>query len=104
MGKIGNDKFFGKIYWDKSREELHKIIEEKLSLIASNVARHMIMDWRQLADSNVHDPNPTHVGEHDLITMIEFLERYDTEECEVFLQSLAVHKRIKKYRWLDSDV
>ena len=38
MGKIGNDKFFGKIYWDKSREELHKIIEEKLTLIAKGVS------------------------------------------------------------------
>ena len=86
MGKIGNDKFYGKIYWDKTQEELHEIIHQKLRVLADCVAKHMIMDWRSLADSNVHDPNPTHVGEHDLITMIEFLERYDTEEWgEVFL-------------------
>ena len=90
MGKIGNDKFYGKIYWDKTQEELHEIIHQKLRVLADCVAKHMIMDWRSLADSNVHDPNPTHVGEHDLITMIEFLERYDTEEWgEVFLSKFV---------------
>ena len=104
MGKIGNDKFYGKIYWDKTQEELHEIIHQKLRVLADCVAKHMIMDWRSLADSNVHDPNPTHVGEHDLITMIEFLERYDTVGRSIFIKVCAVHKRSKKYRWLDSDV
>ena len=86
MGKLSDDKFFGKIYYDKSEDELHKIIEEKLSTIANSVARHIIMDWRPVQDADPYDPNPSRLGEHDLITICEFLQRYTTEDwAEVFL-------------------
>ena len=79
-------KFFGEIYYDKTEEELHQIIKEKLAEIASNVARHAIMDWRPVQDANPYDVNPSYLSCHDLVTIIGFLERYESHEWgEVFL-------------------
>lgn len=86
MGSITSDKFYGKIYYEKEEEELHEIINEKLGLISSSVARHIINFWRPTKEADPYDPNPSYLSVHDLITIIEFLERYDTEEwAEVFL-------------------
>ena len=86
MGKITSDKFFGKIYYDKSEEELHQIIEEKLALIAKGVSWQIIQNWRNTCEADPYDPNASRIGEHDLITIIEFLGNYSSEDwAEVFL-------------------
>ena len=86
MGKITSDKFFGKIYFDKSEEELHQIIEEKLALIAKGVSWQIIQNWRNTCEADPYDPNASRIGEHDLITIIEFLGNYSSEDwAEVFL-------------------
>lgn len=86
MGKISSGKTYGKIYFEKDETELHQIIQEKLGTISDAVARHIITCWRPKADVDVYDPNISPLSMHDLITVIEFLERYETEEwAEIFL-------------------
>jgi len=86
MGKLTSGKFFGKIYYEKDETELHQIIQEKLGNISHAVARHIITCWRPTAEVDVYDPNISPLSMHDLITVLEFLERYETEEwAEIYL-------------------
>jgi len=86
MGGLTSDKFYGKIYYEKEDEDLHEIICERLSFISRMVAVHIVNYWRPTKDADPYDPNPSHISNHDLITIIEFLEHYETEEwAELFL-------------------
>jgi hypothetical protein len=86
MGKISSGKTYGKIYYEKDETELHQLIQEKLGNISHAVARHIITCWRPTAEVDVYDPNISPLSMHDLITVLEFLERYETEEwAEIYL-------------------
>ena len=86
MSRPSVKKFFGHIYYEKTEEELQQIIKEKMADVCRDATKHILKDWRPVQDNDPFDPNPTWLSCHDLVTIIGFLERYDSHEWgEVFL-------------------
>ena len=65
-------------YLDKDRDFLEKELHTKLEVLSGYIAKHILNTWRRTPTH--YDANSPYLHDHDIITILQFIDRYQVEK------------------------
>lgn len=65
-------------YLDKDRDFLEKELHTKLEVLSGYIAKHILNTWRRTPTH--YDANSPYLHDHDIITILQFIDRYPVEK------------------------
>ena len=65
-------------YLDKDRDFLEKELHTKLEVLSGYIAIHILNTWRRTPTH--YDANSPYLHDHDIITILQFIDRYPVEK------------------------
>lgn len=65
-------------YLDKDRDILEKELHTKLEVLSGYIAKHILNTWRRTPTH--YDANSPYLHDHDIITILQFIDRYPVEK------------------------
>ena len=75
---VANGIYDTTFYLDKDRDFLEKELHTKLEVLSGYIAKHILNTWRRTPTH--YDANSPYLHDHDIITILQFIDRYPVEK------------------------